>query len=229
QNENESLVFLADGQEPQIFTTDNMERDIKKMISKHYVPIGTSSFNGELEDKDSVISQAKQLKAVAALYSWKYINTQTNTGVLTLPQTNYFSGTVNTFGSGANAFSTFNGSTTGMVSTPYSITQRRYDQGAVFFLKSTKRMKFGFIYDELSREQKIEVGQFGVVINNIYEDSAVHKSDVLIGDILFEVNGIKLQDRQHLDKILKEFDTSKGICHWKVLRNGQEKLIQIRF
>lgn len=229
ENQRDGIVFLADGQEPQIFTTDDIKRDVKKMISKYYIPIGASSFNGQLEDKDSVISQAKNLKAVAVLYSWRYTNTQTNSGVLTLPQTNYFSGTVNTYGSNGNAFSTFNGSTNGMVSTPYSITQRRFDQEAVYFLKDTKKGKFGILPVELSREQKVQIGRFGVLVDNIFEDSPVYKSNVLIGDIVIEVEGIAFQDLDHFYKLLKEFDTSKGVCHWKILRNGEEKSIEIKF
>ena len=229
QNDSKGLIFLADGEEPKVLSTDNIERDTKIMVSKHYVPIGFSSFNGELEGADSVADQARRIKAVTALYAWKYINTQTNSGTLLLPQTNNFSGTVNTYGTNGSAFSTFNGSSTGTVATPYSITQRRYDQEAVFFLKDTKKGKFGILPSELSREKKIEIGGYGILIDNIFEDSPAYNSELLIGDILIEMDGKKIQDFQDFEKMLREFDTSKGICSWTIIRNGATKIVKIKF
>ena len=229
QNDQDRLVFLKDKEEPQVFTTDNMKRDVKKLMAKKYVLIGASSFNGELEDKDDVISQAKRLGAVAVLYSWKYVNTQTNSGVITMPQTNYFSGTVNSYGSGGTGTSTFNGSSTGMVSTPYSITQRRYDQESAYFIKDSRKDKFGIATLELTRDERINIGRYGILIDNIMEDSPTYNSNLLIGDVIIEIDGQSLQNFQQFDKLLKDIDVTKGYCDWKVIRNGQEQIVRIKF
>ena len=70
---------------------------------------------------------------ILALYGYKYTNTQTNSGALVLPKTNYHSGTV--YGS-SGGYASYSGTSTGTTIVPYSNTQRRYDQQAMFFIKN---------------------------------------------------------------------------------------------
>lgn len=222
---NKDLVFLADGETPIVYTTDNIDRDVKIMKSKNYVPIGSSSFNGELEDEASVINYAKKIKAIAVLYASKYTNTQTNSGALLLPQTNNFSGTI----SGSNGFSTFNGSSTGMAVTPYSLSQSRYDQSAVFFIKSLKKWKIGVLFSDITRDIKILIRHSGVLVDNIIVDTPAYKSNLLIGDIVIEVNNMQITDSKNLMKILGDTYVKGGYSDWKVIRNNKEEIIRINF
>lgn len=219
-----NVIWLADGETPQVFTTDNLERDVPSMVSKRYIPIGQSSFNGDLEDKNSVINHAKNIKATAALYTWKYIDTQTNSGTLVLPTTNYFSGTV----TGNGGFASFNGSTTGTTATPYSFTQRRYDQTAVFFIKDLSKKKFGVIPRNIARDLQILIGHTGVIIDNIFEDTPAYKSTLLIGDIVIEVDNQKVDSVESFLKILEDKDVAAGYSDWKIYRNKKEEVIRIK-
>jgi len=221
---NTNVKWLVDGEMPQVFTTDNLERDVPSIVSKKYIPIGQSSFNGELEDKQSIIDHAKRIKAVVALYTWKYIDTQTSSGTLVLPTTNYFSGTI----IGSGGFASFNGTTTGTTTTPYSYTQRRYDQTAVFFIKDLKKEKFGVIPRDIARDLQILVGHTGVLIDNIFEDSPAYKSTLLIGDIVIEVDNQKINNVESFLKILEDKDTTTGYSDWKIYRKKKEEVIRIK-
>lgn len=69
---------LKEEETPTIYTSDNLERDAKILISKGFVPIGESSFNGSLEGKEQAASQAVRVGALVVVIASTYSNTQTN-------------------------------------------------------------------------------------------------------------------------------------------------------
>ena len=72
-----NLEMLKKGEEPSVYFSDNQDRDVKNLISKNYVPIGMSSFNGAYEDENKIKAQARKIGATVALYNCSYTNTQT--------------------------------------------------------------------------------------------------------------------------------------------------------
>lgn len=223
--EDPDMVFLKDNEEPKIFTSNDLKKDILTFRSRGYRAIGRSSFNGGWEDKSQVIAQAKKVGAVLVIYSWKYTNSQTNSGALILPKTNYHSGTV--YGS-SGGYASYSGTSTGTTVIPYSNTQRRYDQEAIFFIKSNKKLKFGISMKDISREKRIEIGTSGVLVDVIMENSAAYNSNLLIGDIIIKMNGIDIQNRKQISQMMKDFDIVNN-CILTVVRNGKEKDIEIKF
>lgn len=228
-NKNPDAEFLKEGEEPKVYSTDNFDRDILSLKSKRFFPIGESNFNGELEDEIAVKEQAKRVGAKIALYGWKFTNTQTNSGVLMLPQTNY--STTNLYGSvGGTIYSgTAYTQSSGTQMVPYSNTQRRYDQIAVFFVKNNYKYDFGTAQStEISREERIKIGSFGIKVNVIIENTPAYKSDLLVGDIIIEINNHKINSYDNYGNLIDSC-VSKGECLLKVNRDGEEKTILIKF
>lgn len=227
--ENPNIEFLKSGEMPIVYSSNNLDEDIKKYIRKRYVMIGVSSFNGKIEGEEAIIQQAKNIGAKLALYGMQYTNTQTNSGVLMLPQTNYQN--TNMYGNvGGTMFSGMaTTTTTGTQMVPYSNTVRRFDQTAFYFVKNNSKSKFGVIMDKISREKRIQIDKNGVEIKFILEDTPSYNSNLLEGDIIVSFDNIKVNSLEHLHQLMKEYDTSKGSCVLSVLRNNSEKNITINF
>jgi len=122
--------LIKEGQEPQVYGTDDFERDIRILRAKKYVVIGSSSFNGGYEDMKNAQAQAERIGATIVLINSQYTNTQTTTSTLFLPdnKTTYHSGS-------ANAYSIYNNSYGGYGSVntnaTYSGTSTTYGTKAI--------------------------------------------------------------------------------------------------
>lgn len=224
------MEFLKEGEEPEVYMTNNFDKDMISLNSKRYFPIGESYFNGEIEDKKAVIEQAKNVGAKIVLYGIKYTNTQTNSGVLMLPKNNYT--TTNIYGNvGGTMYSgTAYTQSSGMEMVPYSNTQIRYDQRAIFFAKSNDVYNFGTAKSyEISRDERINIGSNGVKIRVIIENTPAYSSDLMVGDIVTEINSQKVNNIDDYNKLTEECVSNKNNCKLKVYRNGQERIILIKF
>lgn len=238
------VKLLSEGEEPQIFGTDDFDRDINILLSKNYIPIGSSSFNGAYEDTKNAVTQAKQIGATLVLVSAKYTDTQTTTSTLFLPdnKTTYNSGTVsgktsyNSTYSGylgsSNTYGSYSGSSTtyGTQAVPITSHQRRYDQNAVYFAKSTRKYRLGVLYKDLMPEQRSQLERnTGVLINVVIEDSPAFTSNVLAGDVLIKVNGHLVKNAKHAKELMADFGHDKNSVELTVIRNGAEKKIEVEF
>jgi hypothetical protein len=238
------VQLLAGGQEPQVFGTNNFDRDILILRSKKYIPIGYSSFNGGYEDTKNAAEQAKQIGATLVLVSSQFTNTQTTTSTLFLPdnKTTYHSGT----GSGTTSYNsayggylgisntnaTYSGTSTtyGTKAVPITSHQRRYDQNAVYFVKTTKKFKFGFFINDLTPDQRAQFERnTGVLINVVIEDSPAFYSNVLAGDVIIAVDGHLVKNARHAMKLMADISPNQKSSKLTVIRNGTEKEIEVQF
>lgn len=239
---NPDYKFLEKDEEPQVYSTKNFDIDSKKLRRKGYIPIGYSSFNGAYEDTSNAIAQAKRLRAILVLINSQYTNTETRTSTLLLPdnKTTYSSGNVNSYATYnsnygysryGNANTNYSGTSTtyGTKAIPYTTNTRRYDQSAMFFIKNTKKLKFGVEVIDIPREKRIEIGKSGVIINLIFENTPVYNSSILEGDIVIKMNNTRIKNSQQFLKLMSEYNTSSGKCTWIVIRDGKEKKIMIDF
>lgn len=224
------VEWLKPGEEPKVFGTNNFDKDIRILRSKMYIPIGYSSFNGKYEDENMVKAQAKRVGATVVLVNSKYTNTQTTTSPLFIPNssTTYTSGSVY----GGGIYGGYSGTSTTYGSTVVPITkqQRRYNQTAVFFVKSTKKLKFGVFINNLNDTQRRQLERnTGAVIEIVVEGSPAFYSNVLPGDILIKVNGIEVRDAQHAMKLMSHINTNDKKAVLTVIRNGKKKEVEIAF
>ena len=235
-------ILLADGQEPEIYGTNNFEQDTLTLRSKNYVLVGYSSFNGAYEGENGAKSQAKRVGATLILVSSEYTNTQTSTSTLFLPnnQTTYHSGTVSgntTYNSAysgymgsSNTTGTYSGTSTtyGTQAVPITTHQRRYET-AYYFVKSSKKPKLGIFMQDLTIEQRSQLGRnTGVFIEFVYEDSPAFYANILGGDVLIAVDDNPVINYQQALQLLTSISSIKNSLKLTFLRHNQEKIIYVQ-
>src|ERR1019366_2151673 len=142
------LKYLDQNETPQIFSSNDLPRDVKIARSKYWLAIGYSSFNGAMGTQDQVIRQAKALGASMVLVTSQFTENRTITTPLFIPnnQTTYYNGTTNgqIYGNNGNS-ANYNSNTTGTATTygttvvPLTSVQARYNQAAVYFVRYTKQ------------------------------------------------------------------------------------------
>lgn len=224
-----NVELLEPGEEPKVYGTKNFDRDIKILKSKMYRPIGDSSFNGEYEDVSNVKAQAKRIGATLVLVNSEYTNTQTTTTHLFVPNpsTTYHSGSV--YGSGGYGGYSGTSTTYGSTAVPITTHQRRYDQTAVFFVKSTEKLRFGIFLNNISNEQRIALERnTGAIIDVVVEESPAFYSNVLPGDILIKVNDSDVRNRDHAMDLLDKVSLSANSALFTIIRKGTERAITIK-
>lgn len=226
------VEFLPEGHEPELYQVDFKEVDatIKALHTRGYVSIGYSSFNGGYEDVSSAKSQAKRLKAVIVIVGANYTDTQTSTVPLYLPttQNTYDSGTV----SAGGTYGTYSGSSTTYGSTVVPITrqERRYDQGARYFVKGTRKYRFGFEYSDLGPDQRQAFGRnTGAVVQIVIEKTPVFYANVLEGDVIIAVDGIEIRGQDEADKVMGQVSPDAKSSILTILRAGVERKIEVKF
>lgn len=222
------VELLAEGAIPAIFRSDDLKRDVGIAISRGYELIGESALNGEIQSEAALIAQAQSVRATLVLLNTKFTNTKTITTPLFLPnnQTTFSSGTVN----GTYSSATYNGTSTtyGTSVVPITSQQQRYDQTALYFVKSKKKLRVGIFFDSLTPELRSRYERnTGVYIQNVAEGSAAFIANVLSGDVVIEVNGTPVIEKNQFQKVVADAISATGTLTFKVLRNGTEKLIPI--
>lgn len=222
------VQLLGPGEEPKIFSSNDLQRDVDNAISRNYRVIGTSSFNGSIESERALVNQAKSVGAVLVLTNAKFTDSRAITTPFFLPnnQTTYGSGTV----FGPYGYAKYSGTSTTYGSTVIPITsqQQRYDQTAVYFVKSTKKPKFGFSYEGLTPELRARYERnTGILVGTVSEDSPAFLANILPGDILIELNGKPLGSMNQSEELLKSIESPDGKYVFKVIRNGMEKIIEL--
>lgn len=235
--------MIKEGQEAQVYGTDNFDRDIRVLKAKKYAALGYSSFNGGYEDTKNAQAQAKRVGATIVLVNSKYTNTQTTTSTLFLPdnKTTYHSGTANanstyntSYGSygNTNTNATYSGTSTtyGTKAVPITSHQRRYDQTAVYLVKINPKLKFGLKLQDLTPTMRSKYERnTGTFIDIVYEDSAAFYSNVLPGDVIISVDGNTVRNTKHAQELMAKVSPNSKISKLGVIRKGKEKIIEVKF
>ncbi len=213
------LKFLPEGETPEVRSTDNMKRDVNLAESRNWVPIGYSSFNGELGTPQELVRHAKSVGATMVLVSAKFSENRqiTDTRVVSTNSTTYFGGDV-----------TGTATTYGTTAVPVTRTQARYDQEAVFFVRTTRRQKFGVGVDPLTPElrQKYERNT-GALINIVFEDSPAFRANLLPGDVITEMGGKTVEKPADVISFTAS-QPANGSFAVKILRSGAEKTLNVQ-
>jgi serine protease Do len=226
----QDVQFLGKGEEPQIFSSNNLDRDAKIAMSRGYLSIGASDFNGEQESVESVINQAKSVGALLVLVNSKFTESRYITMPLFIPdnRTTYHSGSM--YGMNGSSSYTGTSSSYGTKVVPMTTRQERYDQTAVYFVKSTKKAKFGLVFEELTLDLRLKYERNnGVLISVVLEESAAFKANILPGDVLIQLNDTVITNVQQALSLMQNYSPQEGRCILKIIRNGTEKNIEIKF
>jgi len=237
--------LLKKDAEPRVITGayKNMDKKIIELKAKGFDHIGYSSFIGSMSDTEGAIKQAQEIGAVLVLLSSGYADSVQNSGYtyVTEKSTTYNDGNINSYGNkltnyGYSSTASLNTDYSGSSTTykkkaiPYSYKIDRYDQVADYFIINDYKYKFGTMGStEISREERIKIGQNGIRINNIRVETPVYNSNILIDDILIKFDGINVKSHKHYSKLCANFDVSKKYSIWTVIRNNKKIDIKINF
>lgn len=217
---------LAPSEKPKVFSSSALQRDVKIARSRGYVPIGHSSFNGEMESERGVVQQAQKIGAVLILVSSKFAETRSITTPLYLPnnQTTYSSGSVYSTRGSVNYSGT--STTYGTTVVPITTQQQRYEQAAVYFVKSTRKLRFGLFPIDLPPEARTKLERnTGALIDVVAEESPAFAANILPDDVLIEVNGVVVLNAKHAGELLQAVPSMVREVPLKVIRNGKEREI----
>jgi serine protease Do len=232
------LKYLDQNETPQVFTSDDISRDVKIARSKYWLPIGYSSFNGAMGTQDQLVSEAKELGAAMVLVTSKFTENRTITTPLFIPnnQTTYYNGTTNgqIYGNNGNS-ANYNSNTTGTATTygttvvPLTSVQARYDQAAVYFVRYTKKFKFGIATVPLTPELRAQYERnTGALVEIVFENTPAFNANILPGDIITELDGKAVENSMEFNKVFLEVHPANGLLPVKILRNGIEKTINVQ-
>lgn len=240
-----NVQLLGSNEDPAIYSTNDMKRDVLAARSKGYIPIGYASFNGAMGTRSQVVQQARNVGAVMVLVSSQYTGTRQITTPLFVPnnQTTYYNsittgqtnGSVYSGYGSANYSGNFNGMTSGTATTygttvvPMTTYQQRYDQSAVFFVKSTIKPRFGLFINDLTPELRDKYQRnTGVLVVAIAEESPAFIANILPGDLIIEISGTQVVDAKQATELLKSVLPNGGSCPLKIIRDGTEKTIAVQ-
>jgi serine protease Do len=222
------VELLREGQTPTIYASQDLDRDEKILVSRSYIRIGYSSFNGALEGQEAVSAQARRVGASVVLVKSQYTDTQTTTIPLFVPNTatTYGSGTM--FGYGGSA--TYYGSSTtyGTAVVPMTTQHRRHDQVALYFAKLNRKFKYGLLVVELPPEARAAIQRnTAALIEIVMEQSPAFYANILPGDILLAVDGKEVRSATHAVEVMAATIPSRGKNTLTILRSGEEKVVSI--
>lgn len=230
--EGSPVEFLEEGQEPHLISSpaETFENYIYQMRSRNYIPIGNSSFNGAYEDVRRAISQAKRVGAVLVIVTSEHTETVSSTVPLTMPNTTttFVSGSVYAGG----GYGTYSGTQTsyGSQTVPVTVNVRRYDQAAVYFVKSKSRPRYGLQLFSLPQEMRNSLGRnTGALVDVVIEESPAFYANVMRGDVLIAVDGKDVRSAEHATELLAGTPKDAASSTLKVIRAGKEILIDVEF
>ena len=235
--------IIHEGQEPQVYGTDNFEKDLRTLRAKKYVALGYSSFNGGYEDTKNAQAQAKRIGETVVLVNSEYTNTQTTTSTLFLPdnKTAYHSGSANAYSTYNNSYggygnvntnATYSGTSTtyGTKAVPITSHQRRYDQNAVYMVKINPKMKFGVYLQDLTPEMRSQYERnTGAFVDLVFEESAAFYSNVLPGDVIISLDGNSVKNTKHAQELMAKVPSNAATSKLGIIRKGKEKIIEVKF
>lgn len=174
-----------------------------------YAAIGYSSFNsGRVESESSAVAQARDVGAdLVVIINPQYTNTVNSQIPITTPtsQTSYTAGSATAYGSGgsATAYGSSTTTTYGSKTTYMPMSVRRYDYGAVYYVK--KKYSLGVSWREFtSEERQIFKTNAGLYIRYAVKGTPAFYADILPGDILAAINGESIYGVEEAGELLRK-------------------------
>jgi hypothetical protein len=205
--------YLPSDEKIEVFSSNDLERDVRSLMRKGYAVIGSSSFNGAENSgkKSNLLSQAETIGAHVVLISSEYTNTISGAVPLVVPNnsTSHSSGTATAYGSGgsATAYGSSTTTTYGSETVMLPTQTRRYDFQAVYLARV--RSRAGIIVTPLDDEARRRLqSNKGVVVDLVVEGTPAFLADVIPGDILLSVGDVAIYSRETYVQALDKYQGS---------------------
>ena len=185
--------------------------DVKAYLRDGYAVFGESSFNaGGGVSLDSLQAQGEKVGADIVLY-WAG-NAQTSQSAMVIPQ--YNPGTQQTtYLNGYGYGGSFSGTATTYTPGTYSsqvvpVTVTRMDYSALFLRKRVTRPALGISVRGMTSAEASSVGtNSAVAIELVMRNTPAFEADVMDGDFLLEIDGLKIPD---VPTFLSTIDAKRG-------------------
>ena len=183
---------------------ENVQREYMK---KGYQLIGYSSFtSGHRQDDDDAVDQGKKLGAdLVVLVEPEYAGSVTTSVPFTTPTatTSYTTGSATAYGTGGSAVAYGNSTTTtyGTNTTYVPMTVNRYQYAALYLVKG--KFHLGVRDRDLSdQERQALQSNHGAYVIAVVDGSPAYENDILPGDIVSAVDGLKVDGASNLNELL---------------------------
>lgn len=190
---------------PQVFTSNDLDADIRRLLEDGYFIVGASSWVGTPEDAKATAKFAKKIRASIALVQYRYIDTVSGgTQVVMLPLT---------FG--------------GMIGSAQPVSYARYEQTAYFFVKAKPdKIGLGLRFEPLTPSQARAVGSGkGISITVVVRGGPAFDAGIVAGDIILTVAGQDFSTRDRMDRV--KADYAGQTVPVEIIRDGQPQTLQI--
>jgi len=205
------MELLKPGEEPKLYSTQDMGLDNLILMSRHYRPIGYMLYGGKIEDESIVLEQARLKGATVVLLNTIFGDEETKSypSIYHSATTPYYSEVIKSRG-------IQNGSAL-------------YNQSARFFVKTSDKFKVGVGLNDLTEAQKRALAKnTGAFINVIMEDTPAFSSGLLPGDVLIKINEEQVTGMKQSVDIFQKIDPhAKGVV-LTVIRDGKEHAFTVK-
>lgn len=199
--------LLKEGQEPQIFYSDNIANDSNSLNSKYYFVLGTCSYNGPADSslKNEIRDLCIKKGAKLALYTYDYTDTR------------------------SGAYATSYGRNVYLHT--YSIP--RYDYYVVLFGSLPKALIdyysiVGLYVSDLTYEKRQKsLCNVGAYISTVYENTPAYYANMVRGDVITEINDTSIASESDYWNFVDSLSDSIDQLKVTYVREGVEKTVTI--
>lgn len=192
---------------PQVYTSNDLDTDIRRFLEDGYFIIGVSAWVGAPEDSKKTVKFAKKIRASVALVRYRYIDTVSGgTQVVMMP-------VIGGYG--------------GMIGAAQPMSFARYEQTAYFFAKDKpEKIRLGLWFENLTPTQVRAIGSSrGLSVMAVVRGSPGFDAGVIAGDIILTVAGQDISTPDRMDKV--KADYAGQTVPVEIVRDGQPKTLQI--
>ncbi len=218
--------FILPYEEPKLYTSNNLESDLNKLIMNNYHLVGYSFFNADGVNNDLAISQAKTVGAALILVKNKHTDTVSGSIPMELPtkltSTSSNSGSVGGYSYSYSSYTRTNNTKT----YNKAFNKSRFDYIALYFVENAP-LKLGIQMIDIPLDvRKTLKRNSGAFVQYVKNDSPAFYADIVPGDIIIKVNDIEINNRKQLAEVIND---CKGIgTKFKIIRNNEVVTKSIR-
>ena len=201
--------YIAPSGPLEIYSTNDMNRDVEAMERRGCSPIGSSAFNGTANPVSDrhVRESAETVHASAVLVSSHYSHTVAGALPMQLPNNSTAFTTENATVYGPYGTANVYGSSTTNIYGPQTVMMpyniQRNDFSAEYFVK--RKVRFGVFYGVIDAPTR---GRFqtnaGVLMKTVVDGSPAARADIFPGDIVLTVDGERVDGNEALNRLLKD-------------------------
>lgn len=193
----------------EIRKSEKIDEEYLSLLSNNYKCLGSSSFEwirfSNKAQLKGITKLAKNIGATNVLYSCDYVRTIKSNSTTTV----------------------FNNNGT-MTTAPTTPDIDKYLYKAYFLVKMTDLPLIGFMYKNISDDEKINIKRnTGIQVSIVYKDSPAYYANIVRGDVIIGINDIEIRNSNEFCEIMKKYKKEDKIT-LTVIRQYQEAKISFK-